>query len=935
MFDDAGSGALPWGLLRRSPESLEGNGNGDVPGSTDTSPERPPGLSSSQPGEGGPAPVLLSSSPPLRSTASGAGGDGGDGGNAALTASLLSPTTASPSCFPSPLSQLNSSLASIASITTPLQQLNVLTHELRVLHAQTTRDARAVADLRAKLALAPPPPPPPSSPTLPSSTQRSTNRSSSGTPIDVVASRKNELVAEVSEHVERLANADVLNQVAVLAAQDEVDSSAEALRVALQQRDAQHDLLNVINEQWFTYGSSKADTPGDHFKRVGEEIRLQNQLREHYHEALSVGTSIASTVSLERATRAAQLSDNLHKYDSEHEQGRVQLNDLRAFETNHKHVLVEQTRELTDAQHRAAALTAELEESTSSEKTVKSELQKLRRALSIGDKDLEELEAAQQDLQTQLSKEKERFADSNAERERAEQDLHAVQAEQRVAEEKLACAKQSVAALASKHQTELDDARDQAGEEEAAHVREGDERTQELEEVKHAYSKTQTTLEQIESEMRQTHDKLQAELESLGVILDNDGSFDTVSLLSELRGGVLTRIGDLEREIRSLERKLATHANASKSFASTIKMQQNRIAHLGEKLARARIQDDWEDNSREMFGTDDADDISVIIDLHDDGTESGSVASRASPIQTNSPMFPMEQKEPEEVAVKRLEHAVAHLTADLGTVRRRLDEAKVAATRSLLRTWESNDAVKGCTRCGVAFSWKEWRYHCRSCGRIFCSPCTSKRMRTTFHRRPQRSCQECYNDTLRLQKIRELQRQLAAPRRNVVGAADTVEPPFEVVNDAAPHCYSVACRSGMGVHCYSPACPYASCAVDPTEQRRVNFAKLALRIKEELVQREIKILCISTVSDLYDLTTKFSIPTHRWSELCYFILEGRHEHKCMRDAFVEFKACSSSSELDDVRRNLLEGDSKFSGGNRELIRACFYTRLNNLVHVGR
>ena len=988
-------GALPWGLLRRSPDSFESNGNSDLPGSTDSSPDRPVGQGGQGLGRDGAAPAAVQTtnnndslhSIALTTTAS----HDDDVDNAVVNMSSLSSTStssptslaaaavaaaSSPSPSPSPSpppspspsssmsQQLNSSLASIGSITTPLQQLTVLSHEVSVLRTQSARDSGATAELRLKLAAAAAAPGfspspgstltsdalrRPSSHTMnnvmnnnippargagstsagsPPSHRRGASRSSSGTPVDVVASRESELVAEVVEHVEKLANADVLNQVAILAAHDEVETSAEALRVALQQRDAQHDLLNVINEQWFTYGSSKAGTPGEHFKRVGEEIKLQNQLREHYHEALSVANSIASTESLERASRAAQLSDNLHKYDNEHEEGRMQLKDLRVFEANHKHTLAEQTRELQEAQQQAALLTAELEVSTSSEKNVKTAMAHLRRDITSGNKDLEELEAVQKSMEVQLEEQQLRLLVSNDERDQAVRDLREVQAAQSIAEDKLADAKQSVVALAGKHQTELDDARDQASEEEAAHARESEERTEELEEVKLAYSKTQTTLEKIELEMRQTQDKLQAELESLGVF-DTHDSLDMASLLRELHSGVLRRKADLEMEIGSLERKLATHANASKSFASTIKMQQNRIAHLGEKLTRAGTQDDWENTEREMFGTGDADDISVILDVDDD--DDGTLVESTSSALHSDQMSPPEKKEPEEAVVKRLEHAVAQLTADLGTVRRRLDEAKVAATRSLLRTWESNDDVRGCTRCGVLFSWREWRYHCRSCGRIFCSPCTSNRMRTTFHRLPQRSCQECFNNTLRLQKIRELQRQLAAARRGSLIPTGAGALTLEVIGNDGPPCYSSACRSGTGGTCYSPSCPYASRRIDPKEQRRVIFAKLALRIKEELLQRDIKMN--STVSDLYDLTSKFTVPSHRWSELCYFVLEGRHDSETMRNAYVDLKSCTSSAELDEVRQKLFDDPAITHLEGRDLLRSFFYVMLNNIVHA--
>ena len=44
-----------------------------------------------------------------------------------------------------------------------------------------------------------------------------------------------------------------------------------------------------------------------------------------------------------------------------------------------------------------------------------------------------------------------------------------------------------------------------------------------------------------------------------------------------------------------------------------------------------------------------------------------------------------------------------------------------------IQTWIEDDAVNQCYNCLVEFTWYIRRHHCRSCGRIFCSECSTKR----------------------------------------------------------------------------------------------------------------------------------------------------------------------------------------------------------------
>lgn len=59
--------------------------------------------------------------------------------------------------------------------------------------------------------------------------------------------------------------------------------------------------------------------------------------------------------------------------------------------------------------------------------------------------------------------------------------------------------------------------------------------------------------------------------------------------------------------------------------------------------------------------------------------------------------------------------------------------------------WQRDEDVSSCGACGAAFSLTRRKHHCRSCGRIFCAPCSS-RTRAVPHRGHSsavRVCDEC------------------------------------------------------------------------------------------------------------------------------------------------------------------------------------------------
>ena len=60
------------------------------------------------------------------------------------------------------------------------------------------------------------------------------------------------------------------------------------------------------------------------------------------------------------------------------------------------------------------------------------------------------------------------------------------------------------------------------------------------------------------------------------------------------------------------------------------------------------------------------------------------------------------------------------------------------------RKWEGGSGVKNCKDCKAKFSVAKRKHHCRNCGQIFCSTCSSKSAKTTTSKSTVRVCNECY-----------------------------------------------------------------------------------------------------------------------------------------------------------------------------------------------
>ena len=101
-----------------------------------------------------------------------------------------------------------------------------------------------------------------------------------------------------------------------------------------------------------------------------------------------------------------------------------------------------------------------------------------------------------------------------------------------------------------------------------------------------------------------------------------------------------------------------------------------------------------------------------------------------------------EERDRAENIARRVEDSVGALQ-ELGRENQTL---QIGMNKHFNRRWaEDKDAVN-CTACGREFSITFRKHHCRSCGLIFCDPCTGHRAPTPATRKPARVCQNCHDE---------------------------------------------------------------------------------------------------------------------------------------------------------------------------------------------
>jgi len=61
--------------------------------------------------------------------------------------------------------------------------------------------------------------------------------------------------------------------------------------------------------------------------------------------------------------------------------------------------------------------------------------------------------------------------------------------------------------------------------------------------------------------------------------------------------------------------------------------------------------------------------------------------------------------------------------------------------------WANDDEITNCTKCTQPFTVTKRRHHCRSCGKIFCNECSSRRAPLPTSPKPVRVCDNCYTNS--------------------------------------------------------------------------------------------------------------------------------------------------------------------------------------------
>lgn len=64
------------------------------------------------------------------------------------------------------------------------------------------------------------------------------------------------------------------------------------------------------------------------------------------------------------------------------------------------------------------------------------------------------------------------------------------------------------------------------------------------------------------------------------------------------------------------------------------------------------------------------------------------------------------------------------------------------------RKWADDSVVTTCPTCSKEFSLTLRKHHCRHCGQIFCSDCSSRTAAVPSCKKPARVCDPCYQELL-------------------------------------------------------------------------------------------------------------------------------------------------------------------------------------------
>eukprot|EP00040_Diaphanoeca_grandis_P022885 m.123735 g.123735 ORF g.123735 m.123735 type:complete len:946 (+) comp29009_c1_seq2:229-3066(+) len=642
---------------------------------------------------------------------------------------------------------------------------------------------------------------------------------------------------DIIELRNRIAEAEIENELSIAKAKEDSAYYREELKQAMQERDIAHDHMLLLRERWLQgYDELGGDVD---LKEISAEYHLQvESIAEHQRLLRSLNTEFA-VVSKSSKSTYTDMQAGLVAMDAGHQDALSELESLQQQSVSGFGLLERQElkKELKEKKQSLALKENAFHECERKEKEIRLEISAKQSVIEEKTMDLIQLQSDIQHLsntiadhEIQLSKAKDdidMFVNSLSSA-TAEKDLLEEQEQSFLTQEVI--------------DTEVESQEDSLL---AQCYKDYKDREQLLKLAQQEADRQQETLEQIVRGLEQAHDELMSYFDTLGFIVPEE-LLESPEAFAQLNAALKAHKLDLLENIASLTSNLVVHSETRAIHSRTLASQNEEI-----KSRKQRI------HAMILSGQSYSDGVSL-----DD-----SFANMIIPLIDNEEEVMMMVAQDDRESLRAL---AVRLILDLAGARRHLGQDKQFLKDSVLRHWTDSNSITECPTCAQTFGLLRWRYHCRVCGGIFCGSCTKQKMRTTVDKRVVRCCTDCYEHTLRAQKLRSLQKKQIQAREK--------KGEVPLFQDLQIHiCYSTECRMSGMRKCYSPTCRYKCDNNNPSQvqQRAKDFQKAVLIMKERYEDKPIEL----TGRDLWELVLLHRVPTERWLDFIYDAFEGTTEYQ--------------------------------------------------------
>ena len=202
---------------------------------------------------------------------------------------------------------------------------------------------------------------------------------------------------------------------------------------------------------------------------------------------------------------------------------------------------------------------------------------------------------------------------------------------------------------------------------------------------------------------------------------------ERMAQLEKEREEARATIGDLEDQVTALQEK---RADLEKQLARALA----RIDELEAEIARLRAQ---------------LDKMSTLVETQqlvlDQNRETIEALRRLTDTRdvTNEKHSVQRDRFEDLARVTALQDELRRRDEMIEELKDKLRRERELLRRRYLSRWRNN--TPSCEGCGLLFSLRNRRHHCRLCGRVMCHACCSDRVRTSSNRRPVRVCRDCFD----------------------------------------------------------------------------------------------------------------------------------------------------------------------------------------------